>query len=264
MNHIQKVVIILSFISSYGCSSPEIISSSHEKSDGNVFISGIIPPEANITVSGIYSSSKCLDKQVGFIGGLGSGEYTTLVKGKYSIYKPTVQHNKTTGNFDANLPNNGGTSCNWGLSRVVIKLNFLQQGNFKNENSITQDIEFFGNSNSAIELAKRSGKKIFHGNVDNHETYYKFTRKSTILNEMDELWTSDKYPEPGIALITEKKDVKILFSPKINHEYRVNYTVDIDPSTGKPSLKTVYPNGTIIKGIDAQKLLPYKFYENNK
>lgn len=264
MNHILKVAIILSFISSSGCSSPEIISSSHEKSDGNVSISGVLPPETNITVSGIYSSSKCLDKQVGFIGGLGSGEYTTLVKGKYNIYKPTVQHNKTTGSFDANLPNNGGTSCNWGLSRVVIKLNFLQQGNLKNESSITQDIEFFGNSNSAIELAKKSGKKIFYGDIDNHETYYRFTRTSIILNERDESWISDKFPDSGVVLITNKKDVKILFSPKIDHEYTVSYTVEKDPGTGKSLLKTVYPNGAVIEGIDAQKLLPYKFYENGK
>jgi hypothetical protein len=265
--NISKVFILLLSVGVYGCSSASTkntpVNPSANNDGGTFYISGILPENTEPLIYGIYISSECSDEQLGFIGGLGSGKFTKIIKAGYQSYKPDITFNKDTGVFSTQLPKDGGSHCQWALGDVIVGLKTNEIYNEKNQPAtIRLNVKAYGNSQYSIKKAKEDRRKIVTGDLLVNTTYYlsiehRFNNKK-IIKLIDDSHYGVKY-----ALINNGIDSHVDFSPKLDLSYATHFYEKMSAETNKPTFSRVYPNGQVDNGKDAIDVRPYKFYEKD-
>lgn len=264
--NISKVFILLLSFWVYGCSSASTentpINPSANTDGGTFFISGTLPKNTEPLIYGVYISSVCRDEQLGFISGLGSGKYTTIIKLGYQSYKPKIAFNKDSGVFSTQLPKNGGSECNWSLFNVMLTLEVKDFKNEKNEPStITIDVSTGSDNKYYITRAKSELRQVVYGELNIGGVYYPSIETSELLRKRSVKFISNDMNDSKYAVVSNTKDTRVSFSPYIDIDYVVYADDVIDHKLRKINFTKKYPDGTVDIGDAAKDMRKYKFYE---
>lgn len=263
--NIYKVFFLLLSIGTYGCShgAPAPVNTGANNDGGTFYISGILPENTEPLIYGIYISSECSDEQLGFIGGLGSGKFTEIIKAGYQSYKPDITFNKDTGVFSTKLPKDGGSNCQWALSDVFVGFKTNSIYNEKNQPATAGiNVKSYNNNSYSISRAESEKRKLVNGELVFNTTYYPVTEH--YLNKKKSIKVINDNPyATKYALINDSKDSYVKFTPNLDPNYMVHFYEKINPKTQKPTFSRAYPNGFIDNGKDAINVRPYKFYEKD-
>ncbi|MCS3766590.1 hypothetical protein HNP12_000638 [Aeromonas hydrophila] len=261
---ILKVVFLLSSIGAYGCTQATTppVALETDSNAGTFFVSGKLQKNVEPLIYGIYISDKCKDEQLGFIGGLGSGSYTKIIKPGYQSYKPEITENNETGEFSAQLPKNGGSECNWSLLNVMLTLKVKDFKNEKNEPStITINVSSGSNNKYYVARAKSELRQIVYGELNIGGVYYPSIETSELLKKRSIRFISNDLNDSKYAVVSNTKDTRVRFAPYIDLDYVVYADDIIDHKLRKINFTKRYPDGTVDIGDAAKDMRKYKFYE---
>ncbi|UNP89316.1 hypothetical protein MNZ22_02290 [Aeromonas encheleia] len=248
----RVVIFILGMVSSACASVAENFVSPPEKNMW-VKVHGVMPYNTQPKIYPQYTSSRCTKRKM-------MSDATFYNADGWKTYPIEINFDKSTGKYKVNIPLDGGTSCEWSLKRIIMRvspdsavpyLKFFDElkhlSSFKiTGQGVSVDISTSGDSDLTIEP----------------EYYPRLSVRSNTNDNVLFLEPVEKGELNNALFVRDNVNAgEIIFSPKIDEKYVVYYKVSGSKLDGTLKQEMHYPNGDV--ELKTDRVRPYKYYENS-